>query len=454
MNMTMRNKRAGLISVFTLLLVMTTLTTTAQQERKTHSLSAKEAVEFARQNSFQVKRSLEDIRIQQQVNREVTASAYPQVNASFNFNDNLKLPVSLVPGEFFGAPAGTYIPLKFGVQYSATAGADLSQILFDGQVFVGLQARNAAMEFARKNAEITQENIAVSIYKVYYQLLIADYQLSLYHENIARAEKLLNDTREIYKNGFAEKLDVDKVNVNLTNLRTDSIKVKTQMNNGYLGLKVLLGMPITDSLVLTDKLTEEMVKHDILDTAYKYEDRREYQVLMVGKQLNEFNVKRYKMSALPTVSAFANYFTNAQRNKFDYFKGGQWFQQSAIGLRVNVPIFDGFRRRARMEQAKSAVRQSDFDRQLLELSIDNDVAASRNRFRDAVLAVDAQKQNMELAANVYDQTKKKYEQGLGSNLEITNAQTELRAAQTNYFASLYDAIIAKVDYLKATGKVY
>ncbi|MBZ5858672.1 TolC family protein [Flavihumibacter profundi] len=427
----------------------------AQGTRQINKLSAKEAVEFAKKNNYQVKKSLEDIRIQDQVNREVTASAFPQINGSFNFTDNVKLPTSLLPGEFFGQPAGTYIPVKFGVQYSSTLGATLDQIIFDGQVFVGLQARKTAMEFARKNEEITEENIAVNVYKVYYQLLIAEVQIGLFHDNIVRYEKLYNDTREIYKNGFAEKLDVDKVSVTLINLRTDSLKLRTQMNNGYLGLKVLLGMPIADSLILTDKITEAMVKNDILDSAYNYENRREYQMLMLSKQLNEFNVKRYKMMAIPTLSVFGNYYTNAQRNRFDYFEeGGVWFQQSAIGLRVNVPIFDGNRRRARMQQAISAVRKSEYDAKLLELSIDNDVAASRNRFRDAVIAVDAQHANMKVAESVFDQTKKKYDQGLGSNTEINTAQTDLLTAQTNLFSAYYDAVIAKIDYLKAVGKIY
>ncbi|MBC6491668.1 TolC family protein [Flavihumibacter stibioxidans] len=453
--MKMKQKWVGLLVSMSVGLIGLVNGTHAQEERKTHQFTVKQAVEFAKQNSYQVKKSLEDIRIQQQVNREITAGALPQLTGSFNLNDNIKLPVSLVPGEFFGGAPGTFIPVKFGLQYSATAGVELNQVLFDGQVFVGLQARDAAMEFARKNTEITEENIAVNIHKVYYQLLIGQAQINLYHDNIVRIEKLLHDTREIYKNGFAEKLDVDKVSVSLTNLKTDSIKIRTQLNNGYLGMKLLMGMPLTDSLVLTDELSEASIKTGLLDSVYQHRDRREFQLLDIGKKLNEYNVKRYKMSAIPTLNAFGNYFTNAQRNEFDFVKaGGRWFQLSTIGLRINMPIFDGFRRRAQIEQARSAVRKTEYDIELLKMSIDNDVAVARNRFRDAAIAVDVQRQNMSLAETVYEQTKKKYEQGLGSNTEINNAQTEMRAAQTNYFGALYDAAIARVDYLKAIGKIY
>lgn len=419
-----------------------------------HQFTAKQAVEFGRKNNFQVKKALEDIRIQQQVNREVTASALPQLNGSINYTDNIKVPVSLVPGEFFGAPAGTFIPVQFGVQHTATLGATLEQILFDGQVFVGLQARTAAINYSSKTAEITEENVAVNIYKVYYQLLIGKMQLELYHDNIARFEKLYYDTREIYKAGFAEQLDVDKVNVTLTNLRTDSIRLQTQLNTGFLGMKVLLGIPMKDSIVQTEELNEEMLKENILDTAFNYSDRRDFQLLEIGKKLNQYNVKRYKYGYLPTITAFGNYYTNAQRNEFDFFKsGGDWFQQGAIGFRINIPIFDGFRKSAQIQQAKSNVRKIEYDMELTKLNIDSDVSSAYRRLRDAIVAVDAQRVNVKLAETVFDQTKKKYEQGLGSNTEINNAQTELRTAQTNLFSSLYDATVARVDYLKATGKI-
>ncbi len=419
-----------------------------------HALTAKEAVELARKNNIQVRKALQDVLLQQQVNREITAGALPQVNGSLNYTDNLKLPVSLLPAEFFGGTPGTYVPIKFGVQHTATIGASLDQVLFDGQVFVGLQARAASMEYYRKNVEITEEAVAVNVYKVYYQLLIAQQQLALFHDNIDRFEKLLHDTREIYKNGFAEQLDVDKVNVTLTNLLTDSIKLRTQINTGFIGLKMLVGISISDSIVQTEVFTGERLKENILDTAFRYDNRREYQVLQIGKQLSEYNIKRYKYSYLPSISAFGQYFTNAQRNKFDFFKsGGDWFQQGAIGLRLSLPIFDGFRKDAQIRQARINTRKIELDIENVKLQIDNDVTSAWQRLRDAVIAVDAQKKNMELAEKVYEQTKKKYEQGLGSNTEINTAQTEMRSAQTNYFSSLYDATIARIDYIKATGKI-
>src|SRR5690606_36194669 len=127
-----------------------------------------------------------------------------------------------------------------------------------------------------------------------------------------------------------------------------------------------------------------------------------------------------------------------------------WFPSSSIGVRINVPIFDGFAKDARIKNAKLQLEQTNNNLKGLELMIDKEIAESSVNIKSALAAMEFQKKNMQLAEEVYNQTKLKYEQGLGSNLEITNAQAELTTAQNNYYSALYDAISAKVDYLRST----
>ena len=421
--------------------------------QKINSFTVQQAVDYAKQNSVQVKNALLDYQVQKQTNREITSVAYPQISASGNFNDFLVVPTSLLPAEITGGPAGTFFPVRFGTKYNATGGFDVSQLLFDGQVFVGLIARGVALKFYEKQTEITEETINVNVQKIYYQLVVGKQQMTSVDANIGRFEKLLKDTKEIYKQGFAERLDVDKVSVQLNNLQTEKIKIQSLLDAGNAGLKFLMNMPQKDLLMLTDSITEDKLKENILADNYKYEDRKEYQFLTIAKQLNEFNVRRYKLSYLPTLSAFGNYSKNAQRQRFDFFKGGQWFTTSLIGLRLSVPIFDGFAKSARVQKAKIEVQRSNNSLEQLKSSIDNDVAQARLKITASVVTMDNQKKNIELAEKVYNTTKIKYEQGLGNNQEIYNAQTELKIAQNNYYSALYDAIIAKIDYQKATGKL-
>ena len=420
-----------------------------------YSFSIQQALAYAKANNVQVKNALLNVQAQNETNREITAAALPNITGTGNLMNYLELPVSLLPGEIFGQPAGSYIPVRFGTKYNSTVGIQLQQTLFDGQVFVGLQARKTSVDFQLKNVEVTEELIKANIYKVYYQLVASKTQIQILDANIQRLEKLENDTRILYKNGFAEKLDEDKVSIQLTNLNTEKIKALNNIEIGYLGLKTLLGMPAKDTLELTDKITEGQIEANILaDTGFQYQDRKEYQYMELAKKLNEYNIKRYQLSYLPILSLNAGYNKNAQRNTFDLFvKDGDWFTTSFVGFNLSVPIFSGFAKDARVAKSKIDLRQTNNQLENLRNTIDNEVQQSRINFNSAQNTLRFQKKNMELAEKVYNQTRKKYEIGTGSNIEISAAQTDLITAQNNYLSALYGAIVARIDYLKATGKL-
>lgn len=447
------NKSGSERMVWLFCLALIAGTVTAQPATK-HEFTIQQAVDYARKNNALVKNALLNIQSQQQTNREITAAALPTLTGSIGVTDYIKIPTSLLPGEIFGQPAGTYIPVQFGTKYNSTANIQLQQLLFDGQVFIGLQARATSIEFQTKNLEVTEEAIKTNIYKIYYQLVLSKTQIDLLDANLARLQKLSHDANELYKNGFAEKLDLDKISVQLSNLQTEKIKALNSISIGYIGLKTLMGMPVKDELILVDKITEEQIKQDFSnDTAYQYADRKDFQYLSLGRKLNEFNIKRYQLSYLPTLSMSGSYSKNAQRTKFDLFGKGDWFTTSFVGLNLAIPIFDGFARSARVSRSKIELHETDNQLDNLKLSIDGEVEQAKINFKSALATITFQKSNMQLAEAVYNQTKKKFEAGTGSNTEITAAQTDLITAQTNYISALYGAIIAKIDYLKATGKL-
>jgi outer membrane protein len=422
--------------------------------QQTNSFSVKQAVDYATKNSVQVKNALLDILIQQQTNRDITSIALPQVSGSGNVTDYLDIPTTLIPGEIAGQPPGTFVPVKFGTKWTTNATLMLSQVVFDGQVFIALKARNGTIDLQKKIAEITEENIRANIYKVYYQLVTGKTQINLLDANIARLQKLNHDVTVMYDNGFTEKLDIDKLSVQVANLQTEKQKASNMIRNGYNGLKVLIGMPVKDSLVLTDTLSNNDIKDGVLEAAqYNYTDRKDYQALVITNKLNGLNVRRYKLSQWPVLSLMGSYSKQAQRNKFDFFGKGDWFTTSYIGLQMKVPIFNGFALKSRIQKARLELKKTQNQQEALKNVIDNDVEDAKNNFTTAIASMDYQQKNMALAEKVYDQTKKKYEIGTGSATEINTAQLDLKTAQTNYITALYEAIIAKVDFLKATGKL-
>jgi outer membrane protein len=443
------------------------------EAQQRHELSARQAVDYARKNNIQIKNALLDIQIQEQTNREVTASALPQINGSAGLNYFPNVAVQVLPNFFgpviygiltnegvqnsTGQPIKSpddfgYIQAQFGTKFNSSVGVNLSQLLFDGQVFIGLQARNATMAFARKGAEVTEESIRANVYKVYYQLSASRSQIGILDANIARVEKFLSDTRKLFENGFAERLDISKLEVQLANLQTERLKALNSINNGYIGLKVLMGMPIRDSLILTDSITYDDIRNGVLDaTQFAYADRKDYQYAELGRELGEFNIRRYELSKLPTVTLNSNYNYIRQSNTFGF--GGKWFPSSLIGVSVNVPIFSGFAREARIDKARLELQQSLNNIEGLKLNIDREVGEAINNYRSALATLDVQKRNMELAETVYNQTRLKFQNGIGSNTEISTAQSDLSVAQSNYILATYDAINAKIDFLKATGKL-
>ncbi|MBT9484228.1 TolC family protein [Sediminibacterium sp.] len=462
------------IKLIALLCIMATMQTAMAQKANRHEFSIEQAVAYAKKNNVQVKNALLAIQAQMQTNKEITASALPTISGSIGTQHLPNVAVQTLPN--FISPAtyqvlidqgvrdGNGNPIKmpsdfgfiaaqFGTKWNASAGVSLQQLLFDGQVFIGLQARKASIDFQEAAARVTEENIKTNLYKVYYQLVVSKTQIELLDANIKRLEKLDYDVKALYKNGFAERIDIDKIAVQLNNLSTEKIKALNGIAMGYIGLKTLMGMPVTDTLVLTDTLDYTQIKEDITKGDYNYEDRRDFQYLSSAKQLNAFNVKRYELSKLPTVALGANYSKLAQRNQFNFFGKGDWFTSSSIGVNIAVPIFSGFAKDARIKKAKIELEQTNNQLENLKLNIDQSVEQSRLKYKTAIATLDFQKNNMALAEKVYQQTKKKYEAGTGSNTEINASDVDLKAAQTNYISALYDAIIARVDYLTAIGKL-
>lgn len=424
---------------------------TAQQK---NAFSIKQAIDYANKNSVQVKNALLDVLAQEQTNKDVTSIALPQISGSGSVTDYLNIPTTLIPGEIAGQPAGTFLPVKFGTKWTAGASVALSQIVFDGQVFIALKARNGTIDLQKKILALTEEGIKANIYKVYYQLVAGKKQIELIDANISRLQKLNHDVKVMYDNGFTEKVDIDKLTVQIANLQTEKLKADNMIKNGYSGLKLLMGMPMKDTLILTDTLSDNQIREGVLEASQvNYSDRKEYQVMEITNKLNALNVRRYKLSQIPSLALVGSYSKQAQRNKFDFFGKGDWFTTSYLGLQLHVPIFNGFSLRAKTQGARIQLQKTQNQQEALKISIDREIEESKNNFITAIATMDFQKKNMALAELVYNQTKKKYEIGTGSATEINTAQLDLKTAQTNYITALYEAIIAKVDFLKATGKL-
>jgi len=432
----------------------------AQQQAKpplseTISLSAKQAVDYALTNKASVRSAKLDELIQLAKNKEVSGLALPTLAGAGTFQHNPIVQKQLIDASNFSdtVPKGTLVPFSFGLKFNVIGEITLKQVLFDPSVLVALQARETLEQLASKTVQRSEIDVKAAVYKAYYNVLSARRGLQILGNNIANLDKLLGETREIYNNGVAEKLDVDRLVVQLTNLRTEETKLRNLADVGLAALKFQMGMPIQQSIILTDTLTIAEIKSAVATEKFDYTQRIEYQLLQTQRKAYEYDLKRYKLQTLPTLALFSTARMSRASDVFNYFDRQTWYGYVGYGVNLSFTIFSGFQRKRKEDQAFLQLKKTEVTIEDTKLGIDMEQAQYTSTLRNNILTLEAQEANMQLAQEVYNTTQIKYREGVGSSLEMSTAENELLTAQNNYFTALYNAATAKIDYLKAYGKL-
>lgn len=426
------------------------------KESAAYSFSLQQAIDYAMQNQTNVKNAVIDEALAQKKVNEIMGAGLPQISSSFDLKDFLEIPTSLVPAEFFGGPPGSFAAVKFGTQYQATAGLDASQLIFSGDYFLGLKASKVYVEISKKSTQRTKIETSVAVSKAYYTVLINAERMKLMEANIARIKKAMDDTKALFDNGFVEKLDYDRLTVTYNNLLVEQEKVTRLLSVGTYLLKYQMGMDAGAALTLTDKI--EDLKFDVVSNLsadkFDYAKRVEYSIYDTQLKLAKLDLKRQRFSYLPTAAAYGSYSGTAQRNDFDIFTPGEpWYQTGVIGAKVTMPIFSGMSRNAKNQQAKLSLMKAQNNMEFIKQSIDLELASAAVNLQNMSASLEIQKKNIAIAEDVYRVSKIKFEQGVGSNLEMVTAETTLKEAQTNYFNALFDAVVSKIDFDKANGNL-
>jgi outer membrane protein len=397
-----------------------------------------------------------DIKMAKYKKNEVLGLGLPQISASADFKDYFEIPTSLLPGQFFGAPPGTFIPVKFGTQYNAIAGGSVSQLIFSSDYIVGLKASKELMQLSEKSLSRTKVETVVAVTKAYYTALINKERIKTLEANIARVKKLFDDTKALNQSGFVEKIDVDRIELTYNNLVTEKEKVVRLIGIAETVLKFQMGYDLKQSINLTDEIKAEQLQDIELaqDLKVNYDARIEFSLLQSQLNLNNLELKRYKFQFLPTLVAYASYNQQAQRTKFDFADGSQkWYPIGLFGATLSLPIFTGGQRYFRIQQAKINIQKTNNNITQMKSVIEMEISMNSITYKNAYASMMVQKKNKDLALNIYETLKKKYEAGIGSNFEVVTAETTLKESETNYLNAIYDLIIAKTDLDKALGNI-
>ncbi|MEZ2337992.1 TolC family protein [Mucilaginibacter sp. RCC_168] len=426
----------------------------APPNSQTFSFSIQDCINYAYEHQDSVVNAGLDVKSAEYKVKETRGIGLPQISGSATFQDYLKIPTTLLPGEVFGQPAGTFIPVKFGVKYQSSIGATADQILFDGSYLVGLKASKTYKELSLKTLTRNKIQISVSVTKAYYQVLVSNEQLRLTDANLKQLKQQYDETVAQNKQGTVEKIDVDRIAVQYNNLVTTRENTIRSLALNYQVLKFQMGMPIENALSLKDKL-EDIKLGDTADLAADtsfYHNRIEYSLSETGVALKKLDLKRQQSQYLPTLKANASYTSSYQNNSFgNLYKMN--FPSSYIGLTLNVPIFNGWQRLNQVRQSKIAVLKSQNDLENAKNGLKLEANRANVAYVNGLQSLNNQKRNRELAEEVLRVSKIKYQQGVGSSIEVTQAQTSLDDANDKYIQGLYDALISKVDLDKAYGRI-
>lgn len=433
-----------------ILLIINAFSLNAQQ-----TFSIQGAVDYALKNHANIKNSQVDMRDAELQIKEIKVTGLPQINGQFQYTYNAIVPTQLLEAKNFdpSAPEGEVVKFKFGVPWGGQAGIGLNQLIFDATWLVGLRAADTYRKLASQNYEQTKITVAEGVVKAYYSVLVAEERVKLLDLNINRLDSVILETKEFFKQGFVEKIDIDRLEVQKNNTVTEKQKVVNLIALSYQLLKFQMGYSQKGDIVLSDKLTTSDVRglQALPYQAVDFGNRVEYTTLQTQRKLTELNIERYQKAYIPTVGFAGSLGMGHSNPKFNPFE--RWFPSSALSLNINIPIYDSGMKRTQIERQRLNLIKIDQSAELLKESFELQNDQAMINLRNGLQSLDIQNRNMELAQEVVRVSKIKYQQGTGSNLEIINAEADLKQAQTNYFASLYDVLIAKVDLDKAHGKL-
>ena len=427
---------------------LTALKSYSQQARPdtgTYNFTVADCVNYAYLHQDSVINASLDIKSADYKVKQTIGIGLPQISGTASFQDYLKTPTVIFGGQKFSI----YQP------YNTSGSLNLNQILFDGSYLVGLQAAKTYKELSQRNYSRSKIDVNVNVTKAYYQVLVSNEQIKLLDANIYQVKQQLDQTVEQNKQGVVEKIDVDRITVQYNTLISNKENTVRSLVLNYQVLKFQMGMPIEYELKLKDKLEDIKLDNNIADIANDtsfYRKRIEYGLTETNLKLNQFDLKRQKSYLMPTLT-----FNGSTGLQYQSSAIGQLFNQSYpssyIGLTLNVPIFSGGQKINQIRQSQITVIKSRNDLYNLKNALNLQASQARINYINGLQTLNIQKQNQALAQEVLHVSRVKYQQGVGSSIEVTQAEASLQDADNKYIQGLYDSLVSKVDLDKAYGRI-
>ncbi|MCO5231324.1 MAG: TolC family protein [Chitinophagales bacterium] len=417
------------------------------------SFTLEDAKTYAIQNSKDI--ALKQVEVNQAKLKVKESLSYllPQVNGDLKYVHYGQLNSTIIPAGTFGMPESQII--QFGMPENVNVDITASQTIFNGVILVGLKAADIFVHMTEQEKVVKVEDLKDMISRSYYNVLLARESVAIVSKNIKNLEALYKDTKTLYDNGLVEEIDVDRLTLSLANLKTQVNSLENNVKLTEVVLKFQMGYPVEKEIQLVQQLSDFVDSNVVaLPETVGFENRSELHLMNLREQVNLTNIKRLKYSNLPSLTAFGSLASSAQREKFSFFKFGDdypWFNVRYFGVQLNVPIWDSFGRRSKVNSAKQDLQRIRIGRDQLMESFKLSYQKARLDYSNAVNEYNNTNRNLILAEKIYKVAQIKYKEGVGSSLELTNAEQQLYTTQATLVNATYKVLIAKTDINKAMG---
>ncbi len=435
--------------ILTRIIVFMFAKTVFSQTDSTLYLDLKQAQNLAIENNINVKNARIDAVISKKKVWETTAMGLPQVSGSIAHNYNIDLPVTLIPAQMFNAqaPEGTYMEMSFGTDHSTNAGITATQLIFSGEYIVGLRASKIYQQLSVQNLEKSEIDIREQVANTYNLILFALSNKDIIDSNIVFTKSLLNETEQMFKQGFTESISVDQLKLNLTSLENSAASINRQIEITKNLLKFQLGVDLTTEINLSQNSSSILIANDYStqSNTFNPENQIEFKLVSTQENLQLLSLQREKSTFLPQVSAFYNHQQSMMSNDFDVFTGNSdWYNSNIVGLNINIPIFSSGLRYSKVSQASLELEKAKNSKEMLTNSLKISAIQSQLEYNNNYETYVREKQNIELSEKIYNQNTIKYKNGTISSLEFTQAQMQNISAKQALNKTIFDLINSKI----------
>jgi outer membrane protein TolC len=422
---------------------------------QTMKVSLVEAQAYAIENAYSVQNSGIEIEKAQKLYMENVARGLPQINATGNYTYNYERQA------FVAEVGGQLGLLQIGAPYGTTGTIAAEQLIFDGSYIIAVLAAKVIKENAQNDYEKSRIEIRDEVARAYHLVLVSRSTKEIIDENLKFLQQSFEETSKLYEAGFVEEQDKDQLELLVSNLLNNRVYTEKQEEIALMLLKIAMGVQVETEVELTDEIETLMVMTengaDLLSEPFSFEQHIEYRKLMIQERGQTLNIKNERAQYLPKLSAFYNWNYNVNNNDLWVFQGEEGVDRldvrwQALGLSVSIPIITGGSRTARVRQAELQLDQVNVAKMQLEDNLKLQYATAHAEYEYALDSYKTQKRNVEIAKKIRDRTLIKYQEGLATSLEVTQAENQYQDSLRSVINAANNALDKKVNLEKVLGK--